>query len=70
MEYFPYSDLGKYIATGIAEHEAKTITVQLLQGLTVMHQNKFTHRDLKPEVSFVILILRIDSDAHGRELAD
>jgi len=70
MEYFQYSDLGKYIAIGIAEHEAKTITVQLLQGLTVMHENKFTHRDLKPQVSLVILILRTHSDAHGRQYAD
>jgi serine/threonine protein kinase len=59
MEYFPYGDLGKYIATGITEDEAKGITIQLLEGLKVMHENKFTHRDLKPQVSFLILILGI-----------
>jgi calcium/calmodulin-dependent protein kinase I len=51
MEYFPYGDLDKYIAAGFSEYEAKWITVQLLEGLAIMHKNKFTHRDLKPKVS-------------------
>jgi serine/threonine protein kinase len=51
MEYFQYGDLDKYIAAGFSEQETKSITIQLLEGLALMHANHFTHRDLKPQVS-------------------
>jgi serine/threonine protein kinase len=50
MEYFPHSDLGRYITAGFTEGETKIIATQLLEGLEVMHANDFAHRDLKPQV--------------------
>jgi serine/threonine protein kinase len=50
MEYFPYGDLNAFIEKGIPENEVKLITIQLLEGLAIMHENLFTHRDLKPAV--------------------
>ena len=50
MEYFPYGDLSSFIEKGISEEGIKLITVQLLEGLVIMHENSFTHRDLKPAV--------------------
>lgn len=50
MEYFPYGDLSNYITAGFEEQEAKSITMQVLEGLKVMHKMDFTHRDLKPQV--------------------
>jgi serine/threonine protein kinase len=61
MEYLPYGDLGQYIAGGFTEHEVKQVTRQLLRGLAIMHDLKFTHRDLKPEVSYRALILGVVS---------
>lgn len=55
MEYFPYSDLGRYIAAGFTEADTKIITTQLLEGLEIMHANDFAHRDLKPQVGFCTL---------------
>src|SRR5213079_717188 len=50
MEYFSHGDLSSFIEKGIPEEEVKLITIQLLEGLTIMHENLFTHRDLKPAV--------------------
>ncbi|KAK1855278.1 calcium/calmodulin-dependent protein kinase type 1B [Colletotrichum chrysophilum] len=48
MEYLPHGDLQRYLSEPIPEEEAKVITRQLAEGLRHMHQNDFTHRDLKP----------------------
>jgi serine/threonine protein kinase len=32
------------------EPEVKGIAMQLLEGLKTMHEENFTHRDLKPQV--------------------
>ncbi|KAJ3460794.1 hypothetical protein MRS44_011661 [Fusarium solani] len=48
MQYFPQGDLQSHIAQALPNEEACTITRQILQGLSFMHQNKFAHRDLKP----------------------
>ena len=56
MEYFPYSDLGRYVTTGFTEGDAKIITKQLLEGLEIMHANDFAHRDLKPQVGLYTLL--------------
>ena len=50
MEYFKHGDLRSAITASITEDEARDITRQLLEGLRVMHENGFTHRDMKPEV--------------------
>lgn len=51
MEYIEYGDLAKLInESNMTEDDAKIITRQLLEGLKVMHENSFCHRDLKPMV--------------------
>lgn len=50
MEYLPYGDLQQYLISRLSEDEARTIAKQILDGLVYMHQNKFAHRDLKPQV--------------------
>jgi serine/threonine protein kinase len=55
MEYCPAGDLRSYLA-GLATHrlpedEAQNIAIQLLIGLDLMHEERFTHRDFKPGVS-------------------
>lgn len=52
MEYFPQGDLTKFITDKLREEDAVAITAQLLEGLAIMHESGFTHRDLKPQVSF------------------
>lgn len=49
MEYFSLGDLDQYLSAGIHEDEACQITNQVLDGLAIMHENSFTHRDLKPQ---------------------
>jgi serine/threonine protein kinase len=52
MEYLELGDLKMYLNKNPAlpEHEAREITFQILDGLSLMHGNRFTHRDLKPNV--------------------
>lgn len=50
MEYVEYGDLEKHLEKPIPEDEARLITRQLAEGLHHLHQNGFTHRDLKPRV--------------------
>ena len=50
MEYLTHGDLSSYITKGISEIDAKGICLQLLEGLEIMHEKSFTHRDLKPQV--------------------
>ena len=51
MEYISHGDLHHYLQVERSESEAKAITGQLLEGLLIIHQEGFAHRDLKPEVS-------------------
>ena len=51
MEYIRHGDLRDYLEVERPEREAEAITRQLLEGLLVIHQEGFAHRDLKPEVS-------------------
>ena len=54
MEYFPLGDLQRYMDTKMPESQVKFIVSQLLEGLKIMHENQFTHRDLKPQNIFVV----------------
>lgn len=54
MEYFPLGDLQRYMDTQMPESQVKFIVSQLLEGLKIMHENQFTHRDLKPQNIFVV----------------
>ncbi len=56
MEYFDLGDLHQHVRSGLTELDAKIITKQLLEGLGVMHDHHFTHRDLKPQVRVVFAI--------------
>ncbi|KAF3017406.1 hypothetical protein E8E14_003956 [Neopestalotiopsis sp. 37M] len=51
MEYVPYGDLGKLVMDGtmFSEKDAKIITRQLTDALGYLHDNKITHRDVKPD---------------------
>lgn len=50
MEYVEYGDLSQYIRDQSARPEAREITSQLLEGITVLHERHICHRDLKPQV--------------------
>lgn len=54
MEFFEYGDLQSHLSQKpgtLPEPQVRQITYQLLEGLQFMHDNGFTHRDLKPAVS-------------------
>lgn len=56
MEYLELGDLFTYTNTksptpALPEAEVKEIAYQILDGLNMMHENGFAHRDLKPNVS-------------------
>jgi len=51
MEYFQHGTLDMYIKNTLSEDDARIISLQLLEGLKIMHEEQFAHRDLKPQVS-------------------
>ena len=53
MEYFKHGDLQHclFSVPPLPELEVQQITSQILEGLQFMHQNGYSHRDLKPGVS-------------------
>jgi ankyrin repeat protein len=49
MEFLECGDLGSLMKEEeLTESDAKSVTVQVLEGLEIMHQNNLCHRDLKP----------------------
>lgn len=52
MEYVQHGDLGKRLKEPWKEANAQLITIQLLEGLIIMHNVGITHRDLRREVGF------------------
>ena len=65
MEYIKHGDLRNYMKVERSENEAKEVIRQLLEGMVVMHQGRFAHRDLKPEVR-----CSLHHDANGRLKGD
>lgn len=51
MEYLDHGDLQRYLTQPLPEVESIQIISQILEGLHLMHENGFAHRDLKPGVS-------------------
>ncbi|KAM0688639.1 hypothetical protein COBT_000101 [Conglomerata obtusa] len=51
MEYVKGEELYDYISNNkiMTETKAKNIFLQLIDGITYLHQNRIIHRDLKPE---------------------
>ncbi|KAI5864960.1 hypothetical protein GGS23DRAFT_617883 [Durotheca rogersii] len=51
MEYVPGGDLGRFVQEhgAIAEAHVKVMAEQLLGALGYLHDNKITHRDVKPD---------------------
>ncbi|KAF8538499.1 kinase-like domain-containing protein, partial [Trichophaea hybrida] len=54
MEYIQHGDLGQHLTGPWTEVDATLITIQLLEGLDIMHNLGITHRDLRPENIFVV----------------
>jgi serine/threonine protein kinase len=53
MEYLELGDLHEYVSNSpqISEEDASIITWQVLDGLSLMHNHEFSHRDIKPQAS-------------------
>ncbi|KAJ6440644.1 C2HC5 finger protein [Purpureocillium lavendulum] len=62
MEYLEHGDLEQHLKSPLPEIEARQITVQVLEGLTFMHQNGFIHRDLKPGIHQNIMVVTVGPD--------
>ena len=59
MEYLRLGDLERYLGAPLPEAEACMVAEQLLEGLALMHENNFVHRDLKPSVRFPTAISKL-----------
>ncbi|KAJ0414557.1 kinase-like domain-containing protein [Aspergillus carlsbadensis] len=53
MEYLRFGNLERYMNRSFSEDEARTIVLQVLEGLRFMHEDGFAHRDPKPANMFV-----------------
>jgi serine/threonine protein kinase len=61
MEYLEAGDLFSffYRKPPLPEAEAKEIAYQILEGLDMLHDNGFAHRDLKPHVGMLCCQLTV-----------
>lgn len=59
MEYIAHGDLSQYMIdySVKAKSEAQAISMQILEGLAVLHQRGICHRDLKPQVHLSVSFL-------------
>lgn len=67
MEYFDLGTLNIYMTDDLKEQDAQSIALQLLEGLKIMHEEGFTHRDLKPEArvsifDHVLMVVDVAAD--------
>ncbi|KAJ5888799.1 hypothetical protein N7495_008840 [Penicillium taxi] len=51
MEHIEHGDLQSKLTGPLPEAEVRQISIQILRGLQHLHNNRFIHRDLKPEVT-------------------
>ena len=54
MEYLQNGDLEKYINPKLNELDARSIIRQVLEGLKILHEMGWVHRDIKPQNIFVV----------------
>lgn len=54
MEYVELGDLANFVANPLKEIDTRLIARQLLEGLAILHEQSWAHRDLKPQNIFVI----------------
>ncbi|KAJ5218020.1 uncharacterized protein N7498_000119 [Penicillium cinerascens] len=53
MEYMEHGDLDSHLQKPLPKNEAREITLQIAEGLELLHESGFAHRDLKPANIFV-----------------
>lgn len=58
MEYLEYGSLDSHLKCPLPEKEAREITLQIAEGLEVLHENGFPHGSLKPAVNRISYFLR------------
>jgi serine/threonine protein kinase len=51
MEHVPHRDLQHCVQQALPEDEVRTIILQVVEALEVLHARDWAHRDLKPSVS-------------------
>lgn len=69
MEYLEFGDLHDYLhdRSPLPEDQAHEISSQILEGLQMMHENEFAHRDLKPRVNWPLYYYQIQILKHHQE---
>jgi serine/threonine protein kinase len=59
MEYLAQGDLSTHLRNPFPESESQGIILQLIEGLNFMHENGFSHRDLKPSVRLSLRVVDV-----------
>jgi serine/threonine protein kinase len=66
MEYYAGGDVFDRIVKLVhyTEYDARALAIVLLKAVGSIHENGIAHRDIKPQVRFILLLLcRVDSTA-------